>query len=124
MFYEYNVSVTTTGEAGSATGTGQSAAINGSIHAIVVNYHASAPGTTTVDVDEVGGAARKLLDKAASATDVTHYPRVLVQDTTGANLTAVYDTLALAGRAVTVTVALSDALTGAVVVTLIVEEDR
>lgn len=123
MIREVQVTVTTTGTAGSATGTGLSDTINGMLMAAHINYHASAPATTTVDLDEVGGAGRKLLDKAASATDVVHYPRVLMQDNTGANLTGIYEPFALAGRKVQVSVAASDALTGAVVVTLIVEED-
>jgi len=95
---EYQVAVTTTGSAGSATGTADSNPITGELLAVFVDYNASAPATTTVDLDEVGGAGRKLLDKAANATDVTHYPRVLMQDNTGANLTGVYERFALAGR--------------------------
>jgi len=119
---EYQVAVTTTGSAGSATGTADSNPITGELLAVFVDYNASAPATTTVDLDEVGGAGRKLLDKAANATDVTHYPRVLMQDNTGANLTGVYERFTLAGRKVRVTVALSNALAPAVTVTLLVRE--
>lgn len=122
MYAEYSVSVTTTGSAGAATGTATTEPINGELVAVRIDYHASAPNTTTVDLDEVGGAARKLLDKAGSATDVTHYPRVLMQGNTGSDLTGIYERYALAGRAVRVTVAASDALTAAVVVTLLVEK--
>lgn len=122
MIREVQVTVTTAGTAGSATGTGLSDTINGQLLAAHINYHASAPGTTTVDLDEVGGPGRKLLDKAGSNTDITHYPRVQMEGTTGSGLTGIYEPFALAGRKVQVSVAASDALTGAVVVTLIVEE--
>jgi len=127
-FQEYRVAVTTTGEAGSATGSANSETINGEIHAVHIDYNASAPDTTTVDIDEVGGAARKILDKAASKTDVTHYPRVAVEDNTGTGVTydgsnEIYEPFALAGRKLQVAVAASDELTDAVVVTIIVKEE-
>lgn len=121
-FVEYEVTVTTTGDAGSATGNSNSPTINGAIHAVYVNYHASAPATTTVDLDEVGGAARKILDLAGANTDAGYLPRAQAQGTTGSNLTGIYDRLVLAGRPVKVTVAASDALAAAVIVTLVVEE--
>lgn len=121
MYHEITVPVTTTGTAGSATGTALSEPINGDLVAVRVDYHASAPATTTVDLDEVGGAARKLLDKAASNTDAVHYPVVAASDNTGTPLTGIYTRLPLAGRKVQVTVAASDALAPAVTVTLLVE---
>lgn len=122
-FYEERVTVTTTGTAGSATGTGQSEPINGELVAVKVDYNASAPATTTVDLDEVGGAARKLLDKAASTTDAVHHPRVLPDDNAGTPLTGIYELFALAGRRIQVTVAASDALDPAVDITLIIRGD-
>ena len=119
---EYQVVVNTTGSAGSATGTADSDPIAGELLAVYIDYAGTAPGTTTVDLDEVGGAGRKLLDKAASATDVTHYPRVQMQDNTGANVAGVYERFALAGRKVRVSVAASNALSPAVTVTLLVRE--
>lgn len=124
MIREVQVTIDTTGTAGSATGSGLSDTMNGTLLAAHINYHASAPATTTVDLDEVGGAGRKLLDKAGSNTDVTHYPRVQMEGTTGSGLTGIYEPFALAGRKVLVSVAASDELAAAVVVTLIVEEDR
>lgn len=121
-YVEYEVTVTTTGSDGSATGTGTSPTINGAVHSIYVNYHASAPNTTTVDIDEVGGAARKLLDLGGANTDAGYYPRIQASGNTGSALDAQYDRLVLAGRPVTVSVGASNALTGAVVVTLVVEQ--
>lgn len=121
-YVEYPVTITTTGEDGSATGSGKTPPVNGEIHAIHLNYHASAPNTTTVDVDEVGGAGRKILDKAGSNTNVSHYPRLLMQDTTGANLTGEYDRIAVAGRPLQISAAASNALAAAVVATVVVLE--
>jgi hypothetical protein len=117
---EYRVAVTTTGSPGSATGTGDTPPLFGFVDSITLDYHASAPATTTVDIDEVGGGARKILDKAASATDVTHRPRAQGQDTTGADIAGFYDRIALVGRPLRVTVAASNALTDAIVATIVV----
>lgn len=121
-YVEYSVTVTTAGEDGEAVGSGKTPPVNGEIHAVHINYDASAPNTTTVDVDEVGGAGRKILDKAGSNTDVSHYPRLLMQDTAGANLTGEYDRIAIASRPLQVSVAACNALAAAVVVTLVVLE--
>lgn len=119
---EYQVVVNTTGSAGSATGTADSNPIMGELLAVYIDYAGTAPGTTTVTIDEIGGAGRRLLTKSASATDITHYPRAQMQDNTGANLTGVYERFALAGRKVRVSVAASNALSPAVTVTLLARE--
>jgi hypothetical protein len=103
-YNEYRVIVTTAGSAGAASGTGTSEPINGAIESVTVDYGA-APATTTVDLDEVDGPARKILDLAAGNTDGTRYPRVQMQDNTGAALTGIYESFKLAGRKITVTVA-------------------
>ena len=122
MRREIVIPVTTSGGAGVATGSGDSDPIFGEILAVRVDYQPGAPATTKVDVDELGGAARKILNKAASNTDAVHHPRLLMQDTAGANLTAWYEPVTLAGRKARVSVTLSDALAPAVIVTLIVKE--
>lgn len=119
---EYSVPVTTTGSAGSASGSADSPPIMGELLAVKLDYDGSAPATTKVDLDELGGAARKILNKAASATDVTHYPRVQMQDNTGANLTGIYERFFLAGRKVRVAVTSSNALAPALTVTFLVLE--
>jgi hypothetical protein len=115
------VSVTTTGSAGSATGAANTPPIWGYIKSVAIDYHASAPNTTTVDLDEVGGNARKILDKAGSATDVAHYPSEQMQDNTGSAITGMYRDFYIDGRPITVTLAASNALTGAAVVTIEVD---
>lgn len=122
MITEYVVTVNTTGSAGAATGSGSTLPINGKVLAVKVDYHASAPATTKVDVDENGGMARKVLNKAASNTDATHYPRLQMQDTSGTPVAGIYEPIALAGRKLNIAVTASDQLTAAVVVTVMVEE--
>jgi hypothetical protein len=119
---EYTVPISTVGSAGTASGSAYSDSINGELLAVRLDYSGSAPATTTVTVDEVGGAARRLLTKGASNADVTHTPRVQMQDGNGVNVVGIYERFCLAGRKVLVSVALSDALTPAVTVTLIVLE--
>ncbi len=122
MFREIQVRVTTTGSAGSATGTGDSEPITGEVVSVGLNYHVDAPNTTTVDLDELGGNSRKILDKAASKTDVIHHPRQLMQDTTGADQAGVYERIALVGRKIRISVAACDPLTNALVATIVVRE--
>lgn len=109
-------SVTTTGNAGSATGTATIPNCYGYVHYVKIDYHASAPATTTVVITENGGATRDIVNLSAGNTDKALYP--VVQSTantgTGGAITGVYQKLFISGTALTVTVALSDALTGAV----------
>lgn len=123
-FVEEIVRVTTTGTAGSATGTADSNPISGTLFAIKVDYHASAPGTTLVDVDELGGMARKLTDLAAGNTDLYFYPLLQGADNTGSAVAGAYTNVVIPGRRVRVTVTASNALTDAVVVTFIYREER
>ena len=124
--YEEIVRVTTAGSAGSAVGDTTSGALMGRIISIYVNYHASAPATTDLDIDEVGGAAVKLVNLDDTATDATVYPAVALTNNAGVALTydgtnEIYVPFAIANRPVKVTLAGCDALTNAVVVTILVE---
>lgn len=116
------IRVTTTGSAGSATGTADTATVvRGLIYAVYVDYHASAPGTTTVDLDEVGGMGQKIVDLAAGNTDRALYPRVT--ETNNAGTAGSGTTYYLVdGQPLRVTVAASNALTDAVVVRVQVVE--
>lgn len=120
-YEERVIRVTTTGSAGAAGGNAESQPIAGEVVAVHVNYDPAAPATTTVDIDEVDGPARKILDKAASNVDVTHYPRQQMQDNTGAPVAGIYERFVLGGRKLKATVALSNALVDAVVVTVIIK---
>lgn len=123
----YRVPVTTTGANGSATGTAI-VQISGFIEAIRVDYHASAPNTTTVDIDEldvngvVVGLGRKLMDLAASNTDAVIYPVVQNTNNAGAAVTGIYTRYFVPNTPARVVVALSNALTDAVVVTIVTND--
>lgn len=112
-----DVSVTTTGSAGSASGSGATAKpVNGALYAVYANYHASAPATTKLVIKDSAG--RTLWTGTAENggignTDALIVPRVGPLQT---------DLIPFAGREITFEVSLSDALTGAVVFTPIVLE--
>lgn len=116
------ISVTTTGAAGSATGTGTGTAY-GTLAGIVVNYHASAPATTTVVVKEtINGVDRTLLSLSAGNTDGYYNPQSPTHAISGgAAVASVYTPFRLSGSQITVTVAASNALTDAVQVTLLTD---
>lgn len=115
---DYKIKVTTTGSAGSATGTGTSRQpVRGLLTGVNIDYHASAPASTDVTIAESTGMSRTLLTRSNSATDGAFYPTAQQHDTSAATVTS-YTPFDIKGDYVTVTVAQCDALTDAVVVTL------
>lgn len=117
------IKVTTTGSAGSATGAATSTGgPRGWLHAIRVNWHASAPGTSVITVTEASGLQRTLYTKATASTDITLYPVVQHADNAGTAVAAQYTPYYLDGSLITVAVSVSDALTDAVVVTLLLND--
>lgn len=113
----YKVSVAVAGAAGSATGSGTtSRPVNGRLRAVYINY-TTQPATADVTITSTA-PTQTLLTRSNSATNGWFYPRVLLQDTAAANLTAVYDALPIDAY-VSVSVAQGDA--GSVDVTLLVE---
>ena len=129
MIRQQSVSVDTTGSAGSATGAGTtSAPVIGKILKIRFDYNASAPATTDVTVTEYVGATswETICTETDSKTDVTRYPRKVVDDGAEGNVTydgsnEVYEPFVVADY-VRVAVAGCDALTAAVVVTIFYED--
>lgn len=107
------VTVTTTGSAGSATGSADSEVIQGHIENVVLDFHASTPATADVTIayKTRGG---NILVTSNSATDVTLHPRAKCVDNANAAITDSYDRFAINDK-VNVSVAQGDALTGAVV---------
>lgn len=106
------VTITTTGSAGSAAGSGVTGEIvNGMLYGCYLDYHASAPATTKLVIQDSAG--RVLWTGTANNngignTDKILFPRAGV---------AASEMVPLAGRKITFAVSLSDALTGALVVT-------
>lgn len=106
------VSITTTGSAGSATGSGTAPGMNGILLSIFLDYHASAPATTDVTIayQNKGG---NILVASNSATDTLYFPVKQNCDNTGAAVTGVYAQFPL-GDGLSISVAQCDALTAAV----------
>ncbi len=108
------VSVTTTGAAGSATGSASSIPIIGFLLDVFIDYNAAAPATTHVKItDPVFGA---IVEKADNATDIKLAPREPQCDEAAA-LNGLYDLVPI-NSALTVELSGCDALTDAAVVTL------
>ena len=116
--YAHKIEVTTTGSAGAATGTGVSPApASGRVVAIHVDLPAS-PGTTTDIVVATNAPVLTILTLTNVTGDGWYFPRQLMDDTAGADLTGVYEALAVA-EYLTVSIAQSNA--GAFVITVLVE---
>lgn len=77
--------LTPAGSAGSATATGLTGVVSGEIMAIHLNY-TSQPATTDVTIATAAVPVQTLLTRTDANTDAWFYPRVGVQDNTGAAL--------------------------------------
>ncbi len=117
---KFEIKITTTGSAGSASGSGHSATPLGQLVALHLDYHASAPATTDVTVTAPGNpAALTVLTLSDNNTDGWYFPKTQDHDNTGSAVTGSYsDPLLHLG--VDISVAQADALTNAVVATLFV----
>jgi hypothetical protein len=102
------VSVTTTGSAGSASGSATTAALEGLLLDIYLDYDASAPATTDVTI-AYADRASNILVVSDNATDGLYAPRVKPVDNANAAITNAFDYFPLNGR-LTVSVAQSNAL--------------
>lgn len=106
--------VTTTGSAGSASGSTTLAyPINGIILDVYFDFHASAPATTDSTLSYASPAFGNILVVTNSATDALYAPRKQACDATGAAITGVYDCFPVNGT-LTLALAQCDALTNAV----------
>lgn len=111
-----STAVTTTGSAGSATGSATLALPDGWIEWIYFDFHASAPATTDTTIaysDTPPGG--NILVLSNSATDALKFPRAGCVDNANSAITNSF-TRFPAGEPVTISLAQSDALTGAVTV--------
>lgn len=125
MIRSAKIAVTTTGADGSATGTGYSSApINGEVRQIRVDWDATAPATSDIDVvaeSDDNHPEVALYDKDNAATDLWVYPKVQSTDVAGAAIAAQYQHPVVAGQRVKVTVGGCNALAPAVTVTVFYE---
>jgi len=94
MIEIHKIAVTTTGDNGSATGTGYSTrAVNGEVRALQIDWGATAPGTSDIDVVVESDDNRPevtLYDKDDSAADAWVYPKVQSTDTGGSAISGEY----------------------------------
>lgn len=116
MMQTCQLAITTTGSAGSATGSATSPIITGYIYDVYIDYHASAPNTTDVTIAYGTPAGGNILAKANSATDARYVPRQATCDNAASALTW-YEQFYINGT-FTIAVAQCDALTDAVTVTV------
>lgn len=122
MIETYKVEVTTTGENGSAIGTGYTErAIRGKLLDIYLDYGATAPNTTDITItdNEIG---HTLYAKANSVTDVLVSPRTKPVDSAAAAISNAHDKFSLNGK-IKIAVAGCNALAPAVTVYIRVDED-
>ena len=121
----YEVTITTTGSAGSATGSETiTVAPPGYIEWVDYDFHASAPATTDVTGTMAAGAnppGEVVFTSPNSATDVLQFPRAAAVNLAGTAITNSHVPVLVSG-ALAIAVAQCDALAGAVVVTVGVRE--
>ncbi len=111
------IAVTTTGADGSATGSASGIKSHGEILGLAINYHASAPGTTDIEVE--GQSGINVYAKANSVTDVYVAPGVFAATAAdGALSSNVTPERFVLGQPVKVSLAGCNALTDAVKVTV------
>lgn len=111
------VYVTTTGSAGSATGTGTAKDMIGFLLDVHIDYHASAPATTDVTIYYMtrGG---DIVIVSNSNTDALIAPRQKPVDNANATIVGANSMYPLDGQDIGVNVGGCDALTNAVIITL------
>ena len=118
------IRVTTTGVAGSASGTGQTDhVITGVIVGANVNFHASAPATTDTTIRTTTAPTYNILVITNSATDAFIQPAGKPVDNANTAITNSHAPIPVNDR-ITVALAGSDALTNAVVVELFWDDGR
>lgn len=133
MISTYALNITTVGSAGAATGSATTARpVNGRLIAVYVDY-TSQPATTDITLSVTHKAiasstlelsyAKTLLTLTNANTDGWFYPRQLLDDTAGADLTAIYDSLPVDGY-LSVLVAQGDAITDGVKMLVVIEDKR
>lgn len=121
MIKRTTLKVTTTGSAGSATGSATTdETVNGRVVAVHLDYHASAPATTDVTLAEASDlVATNILSVSDANSDTVVYPTVQITDNGGTGRTydgtrPVIDYYPVADE-LTLSVAQADALTNCVV---------
>jgi hypothetical protein len=117
---EFTLTITTTGAAGSATGSDVTTEyVEGELLDIYVNYHASTPATADITIKQTS-RSDNILVVTNSTTDALYSPRQPVHTAAGAAITNAHDRYPINGT-ITASLAQGDALTGACVITIRVQ---
>lgn len=117
----HTLKITTSGSAGSASGSGVLSLPLCELVAIYLDYHASAPATTDVTVKSVGNPATvTLLTRTSSVADGWFYPSVNLHDNAAAAVTGAYAAPVIHGGSLLVEIAQADALTDCLTATVLV----
>lgn len=119
---EIRISVSPTGSAGAAAGTGTSElALYGILRRIAVDY-TTEPATTDVTITEISSVNRVIITLTNVNTDGFYYPGVQLTDAAGATIAGAFISPIICGK-VQVDVAQADAVASGVVIVLWVEEE-
>ena len=122
MIEKHTVKVTTTGSAGSASGSAALSLPLCELVAVHLDYHADAPATSDVTIKATGNPETvTLLTRSNSATDAWLYPTVNVHNNVGAAVTGAQAPPLIHAGVLTVDVAQADALTDCVTITVYVK---
>jgi len=117
MIRTYVINITTTGTAGSATGSGTTTRpVNGHLEAVKVDFTSQA---ATADTTIVDGMGQPILTLTNSNTDAWYYPHPDIHDPTGSVLNKHTGPFAIDSY-ITASIAQSNA--GSVQITLLVDE--
>ncbi len=117
---KHELKISTTGSAGTATGSAVLALPLSELVAIYLDYHASAPSTTDLTLTSPGNpASLTVLTLSNNATDGWYYPRVQDHDNTGSAVTGSYSDPPIHGN-LQADLAQADALTDCLVITVYV----
>lgn len=121
---EYQVKVSTTGSAASATGSNSVAVPLGELVGVYLDFNSSTPATTDTTITSTGdgaGVGTTLLTITNSTTDAWYFPGEQMDGNTGSAITGAYQHPLVFGH-ITIALAGSDALTDALIAWLYVRE--
>ena len=117
MIRTYVIDITTTGTAGSATGSGTTTRpVNGHLEAVKVDFTSQA---ATADTTIVDGMGQPILTLTNSNTDAWYYPHPDIHDPTGSVLNKHTGPFAIDSY---ITASITQSNAGSVQITLLVDE--
>ena len=117
----HELKVSTTGSAGSASGSGSLALPLCEVVAVHVNFNSSAPNTTDTTIKATGNPLElTILTLSNDNTDKWVYPKTQDHDNAGSAVTGSYSSPVVHNHILTIDLAQCDALTDALVATILI----